>query len=556
MSTKIECHGYTLSLAESIFNSLGRVGSSLARDIRAGSHHRLVNVAVNPSGYRDPRSFFGDYCALSLLRKFQDLKLNVDRRAVAIEGFSRSEVVCNEINKAFLRPVASFGDMFSTLCAARSRIKGILGSFSWDTAVKYCDFGPGASIGVPRTKSHQCEKIGMLNPTATGPCMELVNAYMKFDPHVREIGQDFAISRGSHVTTVPKDARKDRLIAIEPLWNMFFQKGIGGVLRSRLRAVGLDLDRVHENNAVLARRGSLLNDLATIDLSSASDTISYSLVEFLIPEDWFRAMQIVRSDKTLLEGKWHHLQKFSSMGNGFTFELESLIFLALCSATNPKLRIGHDLSVYGDDIIVPCADAGSVVNTLASVGFKTNIDKTFTAGPFRESCGKHYFHGHDVTPLFLKRNLGSVLDWFYACNSIRGLAHRFCGLGYGCDSRFKPAWDFALSRVPNRYRSFSVPVGYGDCGIVRDFDEVTPRPIAHKDGFEGFVSKKLSTRSKDSAFDEVPALINKLWFTRRGQGLGEQSQYSLSKPRKLHSFRISKGLYPQWVGYGPWLEIS
>jgi hypothetical protein len=557
MSTKSERCSVTLSLASLIYKSLGKVGSSLGADLESGRHGRLVDVSVNPKGYSDFRSFYRDYQASCLLRKFPKLSLNVDRRGVAIKGFVDSEVNCREINRLFSSPVTSLGsECYTLLGKARRYIRGVLGDFSWDAAIGFCDFGPGASIGVPRRRSHQCEKIGNLNPTATGPCMELVETYLRYDPHVREVGQSFTISRGSHVTTVPKDARKDRIIAIEPLWNTFFQKGIGGLLRSRLRAAGLDLDKAHIVNGRLARNGSLDDSLATIDLSSASDSISYSLVEFLLPESWFRAMQTVRSNNTLLDSGWLFLQKFSSMGNGFTFELESLIFLALCKAVAPYLEIGRDVSVYGDDIILPSTKTGALVDLLANVGFKTNHSKTFLSGPFRESCGQHYFHGRDVTPFFLKKELGGTLDWFYASNSVRLLAHRFGGLDYGCHASFRAAWDFCLSQVPKRYRSYSVPVGFGDCGIVRDFDEVSPRPLVSKRGFEGFISRSLTSRTKENAFDELPALISKLWFTRRGLPLGDQSQYSLSKPLKLHSFRTRNALYPQWLGYGPWVEFS
>jgi len=53
--------------------------------------------------------------------------------------------------------------------------------------------------------------------------------------------------------------------------------------------------------------------------------------------------------------------------------------------------------VFGDDIIVPRDYVLSVVDELSAFGHKVNVDKSFWTGRFRESCGKEYFDGHDVS---------------------------------------------------------------------------------------------------------------------------------------------------------------
>jgi hypothetical protein len=84
---------------------------------------------------------------------------------------------------------------------------------------------------------------------------------------------------GNNVDWVPKNYKTDRTIAIEPDWNMFLQKGLGGLLRRRLRRVGQDLND-QSTNRFCAAVGSIDGSLATLDMSMASDTVAYRLVEF------------------------------------------------------------------------------------------------------------------------------------------------------------------------------------------------------------------------------------------------------------------------------------
>jgi hypothetical protein len=72
------------------------------------------------------------------------------------------------------------------------------------------------------------------------------------------------------------------------------------------------------------------------------------------------------------------------MGNGFTFELMTLILLSLSRS------LDSSASVFGDDIIIATDKSKRLIECLEAVGFTVNVDKTFTSGPFRESCGANY----------------------------------------------------------------------------------------------------------------------------------------------------------------------
>ena len=238
--------------------------------------------------------------------------------------------------------------------------------------------------------------------------------------------------RGERFDTVPKDTKTDRPIGVQPSGNLFAQKAIGGAIRKRLNGFGLlqayptppcpleDLQQrglfpgrkrlrkpgpVKESSEQRhirhARESSVDGKLATIDLSSASDLISYMFVKLALPEDWFAALDKTRCKFLRINDKWHRLERFSSMGNGFTFELETCLFYALMLTVVPKER--HDeISVFGDDIIIPSEYFLIACSALKYCGFKVNPKKSFGTGPFRESCGGDFFGGKAVRPVFLR----------------------------------------------------------------------------------------------------------------------------------------------------------
>lgn len=99
----------------------------------------------------------------------------------------------------------------------------------------------------------------------------------------------------------------------------------------------------------------------------------------------------------------------SSMGNGFTFPLQTMIFATLVRATYDELGIkpvnhgaSRNYAVFGDDIICLSEAYDVVVEVLHSCGFSVNIQKSYATGPFRESCGGDYFKGHDIRGVYLK----------------------------------------------------------------------------------------------------------------------------------------------------------
>lgn len=222
----------------------------------------------------------------------------------------------------------------------------------------------------------------------------------------------------NRVTFVPKTSTSVRTIAIEPRMSVYLQLGVDGFIRNRLASNGIDLND-QSRNRLLAMEGSLGDHLATIDLSSASDSISLSLVKELLPAPWYDYLCSIRSRYGFMpNGDLIEYQKISSMGNGFTFALESLIFASIVLACTPYRR-WHYVSVYGDDIICPIEDFDLVTEALHLAGFTVNDKKSFSRGPFRESCGCDAWLGIDITPVYLRRTPQTLPDLIGLFNRLK-----------------------------------------------------------------------------------------------------------------------------------------
>ena len=190
---------------------------------------------------------------------------------------------------------------------------------------------------------------------------------------------------GARITTVPKNNEKRRPINIEPFGNSMLQHAIGAGLERVLASIGNDLRTGQDKH-----RNRIKNDdVATIDLSDASDRVSVELVRFLFPERVFSVLEAVRSKCTEVDGVYIRTNKISCQGNGFTFPLMTIILLAACKACGDD-----ESSVYGDDIIVKNDIATDVIQLIEKLGFKVNHEKSFVSRQFRESCGGFYYRGY------------------------------------------------------------------------------------------------------------------------------------------------------------------
>jgi hypothetical protein len=221
----------------------------------------------------------------------------------------------------------------------------------------------------------------------------------------------------ARVCLVPKDSRGPRVISCEPAEMMYIQQGLMTLLYDTLENHHLTSGQINFTdqsiNRDLARSGSITGELATIDLSEASDRVSLDLVKRVFPPNWVEALEACRSEETVLpNGKVVKLAKFSPMGSSCCFPVEALIFWAasVSAVDHPNTWLKKhkqlpDIHVYGDDIIVPSNLYQETIRALESVGLEVNANKSYYKGPFRESCGGDYHLGNDVTPVRVRKDL-------------------------------------------------------------------------------------------------------------------------------------------------------
>jgi len=566
-------------IAERIYSSLcSPLAERAHRLSRSGQFMELVSMTADPLQYTDAGLFRDDYLACELMSKFDSFELGVDRAQLAFDKFLSAEEQCRRTNvdwsERYVSGLTTPYTPESFLWTARVKIASMLGPFDWDEASARFGFGPGASTSLGRDRGDAYFKFGVVRPHTTKANSLLALAAVKSSPGwfnhllgtrsrddflnlptMKQVEELFEIVRGNKVTTVPKSAKIDRVIAIEPDLNMYVQKGIGSVLRSRLKRVGVNLDDQTWNQQ-LAHLASSTGEYATIDLSSASDTVSLRLVEELLPPDWFEAIKQSRSSQgTMPDGSVISYQKVSSMGNGFTFELESLIFWALCSSVISLLRPARRrLAIYGDDIIVSTEICHTVLWLLRWWGFTPNTAKTHVSGPFRESCGKHYFNGIDVTPFYIRRDVDSSSRLISTANAIR----RWARTPFGLDKRLKVSYLATVNLLPKVLRRPTIPEHFGDVALFGDFDECSPQRAKH--GWEGW--KALGYQEVFGNFrpEEPPLMVRNLSILDKSRvevNLDAKRRSldlsTVSRRSRTVKWGVVKPLAVQWESYGYWL---
>lgn len=525
--------------------------------VESGEYKQLVDL---PAPERDPwvnPGFADDYLVTEALRKNPRLPLGINRRRVAGLAWCAAERRNRQTN-TFIRafPWHENNRLARVVNHARRLIARVLGPAD-ERLIEYVldrsRHGPGATSTVRGADISAATK----NITSMGVTPGLWPVRGGVTPLWQDDTVGFVEQDWDTWINVPKNAKTDRGICIGPALAVYLQLGVGEVIREKLKASGLDIRRAQGRHRYLVRVAKKLG-LATIDLSSASDSICIELVRLLLPRGWFNLLDKMRVAHTRIYGKTVHLAKFAAMGNGYTFELETLIFWALARSvcelrtdaskgppeSDPNLR--RFVSCYGDDIIVPQDCAGELIKVLDKLGFSTNDKKTFLAGSFFESCGSDVWCGEDVRPLYLDHDPRDKTEWcILVANAIRLYALRR-GMGVGCDKRFLHTW-LNVVKKDRTAKSTGMPVSWEQREL--NPSQVWPDVVAQ------LVRSKLPWPGET-------AFHRNLWF--RHVQLQERSEYIPSvsaasgiirnfdeaRPKLLSQISERRnGRYAGWEGY-------
>lgn len=273
--------------------------------------------------------------------------------------------------------------------------------------------GPGASLcanGEDFYTKHFSSRLSATSPEL----YSLYNEYCCWYPNwvEAELARYFnfgppQITLGNSLSFVRKTRDISRSICTEPSLNLWLQLGLGEIIGDRLKsAFGIDLKTQPDRNRRLAFVGSVNGSVATIDLESASDSMSLGMCSTFLPEYLFDILMQIRSPRSKIGADWVTLYMVSTMGNGSTFPLQTAIFACVVDAVarwhRCHLNIDENWGVFGDDIICPTELSVDVCRLLTLLGFRVNASKSYFVGPFRESCGADFYSGVNVRGVYLK----------------------------------------------------------------------------------------------------------------------------------------------------------
>lgn len=452
----------------------------------------VLHEKVDPMDYLDHVSFHKDYCAVKFLSKFDGFGNPSDRRQAALDSFWDYEKHCRQTNHRLRLNPYPPGAVGDAIVSASGKIRALLGDVPISDILDKGSWGPGVT-------SSQKGKF--------------LSAYNKFDSHIdltpslvpfwdalrREYpiwvgrAEFFCVVPWNKVTTVPKNSKTDRTIAIEPHLNAFLQRGVGKVIGSRLRRWGVTLND-QERNRDLARASSLSGAYSTVDLKGASDTVSIEAARLLLPSEWFHLLDILRSTHFELNGKIFRYEKLSSMGNGYTFEVESLIFCSLVKAVYQVLDISSEYRVYGDDLIVDSRALPLLREVLAHLGFIVNEEKTFSSSPFRESCGGDFFNGVEVSPFYLRKS-GDIVQLITFANWLRVGSPYWLPIG--------KVWRYLYHAVPKQWANKG-PFGLADSIFWVNYEEWDPLFEFHRRPYGPVVGYRILVPSFEPVNQGVP----------------------------------------------------
>lgn len=369
----------------------------------------------------------------SFLKKFE-YDVNPSAEAAALEKFKQVNNDClnwtpGSVDDELAVLLGEFKD--SIYRFYYSGENPIISSFS--QILDYGRCGPGNSLGANGDDFYSKLFSSTLTTTSEG-LYTAYSIYTESHPifltanliREEEYG-DFRIVEGNRLSFVPKNVDVSRCICVEPSLNMFYQLGVKHILEARLQSYfGIDFSVQQAKNRDLAQLASMFDkQWVTIDLSSASDSLSLKMLRSYFPRDFLTWLEALRSPYMKLpDGSQLELGMISTMGNGYTFPLQTMLFSCIVRAAHRIAGVpwerpfGQSLgnwAVYGDDIICRIEVYPHVLRLLSHLGFKVNSTKSFDCGPFRESCGGDFFKGHQVRGFYLQ-NLSCAQDAYVAIN--------------------------------------------------------------------------------------------------------------------------------------------
>lgn len=399
------------------------------REICAGTEY--INSDLSPAQFKAVRQI------LDLFKNF----------AFAQDVMTPQEVLDNSISKFLenqkrLETFSCVEDdvVKDILFRARGHIDQILGEFSKFDILERAAFGKKSSVGIPMRNA--CEGARLEAPI-TGSSDQILWFQHLYGCWNRP-AFNYAVERAANrkvplfreidtleAVLVDKTFKSKRMIIPNTTIGTLYTSGLGRTIQDCLKAAGYDIQTLQKTHGCLAKIGSITGTLVTGDQSLASDNITSWLIARLFSKPWAFALELGRIGRIKLYDHTIESKTFAGMGVGFTFPLQTLVFLGILLAIRDHLGLDDQtvVSVYGDDLIYDERMHDTVMSTFPKLGLIMNADKTFASGYFRESCGQDYYRGIDVRPYhFGKASVRALSGAFLEATlykEINGLLRRF-----------------------------------------------------------------------------------------------------------------------------------
>jgi hypothetical protein len=350
----------------------------------------------------DPRGFYVCYQFLSFLTHVSllDLDQDIETEYEELESYLRSL----SYEPGLLR-----------------KLNGIMREWMSDFVIDEATFHPKHGPGAVAELSARALPLEKYLHLGVDPILEYVLArYAGVDATSYLPCEPCKFSRTAKIVSVPKSMKTRRTISKEPASLMYFQQAVSRCLvdyihKHPVLSRHIDL-RDQSRNAKLAISSSRSHRFATVDLSSASDTVTTTLVKAVFRGTPVYPYLVALRSRTveLPSGKVIPVEKYAPMGSALCFPIESLIFSCVTEyvvrrAQRTLLGYYPEWRVYGDDLIVRDPLFEDLAMTLESLGFILNGSKSYhSPSRFRESCGGEGYDGVDVTPMKISRRFYSI----------------------------------------------------------------------------------------------------------------------------------------------------
>lgn len=385
------------------------------------------------------------------------------------------------------------------LFRTRGYVDQILGYFDPLEIMSEATFGKKSSVGIPLSKA--CEGARYESPI-TGS-RDHITWFDKIYGSYNRPAYNYAVSRAETLSgplyrdvdtveavLVDKTWKSLRMICPNTTIGTLYSGGLGRVLEGRLRTYGYDIKHLQQVHGELARFGSITGSLVTADQSMASDNITVKLIDEIFPRPWASALKLGRISGMMLYGQRLETPTFSTMGIGFTFPLQTLVFLSLLLAIRDHKGLDDSsvVSVFGDDLIYDVEMHDLVVNVFPALGLVINEDKTFAEGFFRESCGYDYYHGVNVRPFHLGKaegiTAGKRRSESYLYKTLNSLMRRWEPLEVPSAAELI----ISLLREVRKNEPLTVPTDYPDesgCKLTQDNADLLGLKLGRKRDIHG-----------------------------------------------------------------------